>query len=173
VLIETDRLLLRPLATADLDEVVAMHASPEVVATMGTFDRATALARLERNEHEWNERGHGLVAILERASGRFVGRSGLKYWPQFDETEVGWVLRPDAWGQGFATEAGRACLEWGFRRLDVPYLTAMILPDNGRSIGVAVRLGMRPIRSDFLMELPVTVYAVDRPDASPQHRAPD
>ena len=169
--IETDRLLLRPLTTADLDEVVEMHAMPEVTQTMGgAYDRSAALARLERNEHEWDERGHGLVAVLDRASGRFLGRSGLKYWPQFDETEVGWVFRPDVWGHGFATEAGRACLDWGFRALEVPYLTAMIVPDNERSIGVATRLGMQPIRSDLLMELPVVVYAMKRPPGSGPRR---
>jgi RimJ/RimL family protein N-acetyltransferase len=165
VVIETDRLLLRPLTTADLDEVVEMHAMPEVKRTMGAFDRASARERLERNELEWKERGHGLVAILERATGRFLGRSGLKYWPQFDETEVGWVLRADAWGHGFATEAGRACIDWGFRELTVPYLTAMIVADNHRSIAVATRLGMRPLRSDSLWELPVVVYAIARTDA--------
>jgi len=166
MLIETDRLLLRPLTTADLDEVVEMHAMPEVIRTMGAYDRLAAAARLERNEHECEERGHGLVAIIERATGRFVGRSGLKYWPQFDETEVGWVLHPDAWGRGFATEAGRACIDWGFEALDVPYLTAMIVPDNVRSVHVAERLGMEPLRTDLLMDLPVVVYAIGRPDAS-------
>lgn len=161
--IETDRLLLRPLTTADLDELVELHGMPEVMRTMGAYERSAALARLERNEQEWEERGHGLVAILERTTGRFLGRSGLKYWPQFDETEVGWVLRPDAWGQGFATEAGRACLNWGFRDLTVPYITAMIVSDNHRSIRVAERLGMEPFRSDSLWELPVVVYALERP----------
>jgi RimJ/RimL family protein N-acetyltransferase len=169
MVIETDRLRLRPLTTADLDEVVRLHAAPEVVRTMGTFAREAALARLERNEQEWDERGHGLVAIIDRASGRFLGRSGLKYWPQFGETEVGWVLRPDAWGHGFATEAGQACLDWGFRTLEVPYLTAMIVPDNYRSIAVAKRLGMEPLRSDSLMELPVVVYAIGRPDNAMKH----
>jgi RimJ/RimL family protein N-acetyltransferase len=162
VLIETDRLLLRPLNTTDLDEVVAMHAMPDVILTMGTSGRLSAMARLESNEQEWRERGHGLVAVIERVTGRFLGRSGLKYWPQFDETEVGWVLRSDVWGQGFATEAGRACVEWGFRSLDLPYLTAMIRPDNTRSIRVAERLGMRPLRPDVLFELPVVVYALER-----------
>lgn len=169
--IETDRLLLRPLTTADLDEVVELHAMPEVKRTMGAFDRRAAQARLARNEREWDERGHGLVAILERASGRFLGRSGLKYWPQFDETEVGWVLRADAWGRGFATEAGQACLDWGFRDLKVPYLTAMIVADNDRSIAVARRLGMKPLRSDSLMELPVVVYSIERPGGSESPRS--
>ena len=163
MLIETERLLLRPLTTADLDEVVKLHAAREVECTMGKFDRSAARARLERNEQEWEERGHGLMAILERAGDRFLGRSGLKYWAQFGETEVGWVLRPDAWGQGFATEAGQACLKWGFQALEVPYLTAMILPHNHRSIRVALRLGMRRMRSEVLMDLPVDVYAIERP----------
>jgi len=162
MVLETDRLLLRPLTTADLDEVAAMHAMPEVVRTMGTYGRASTRARLERNEQEWREYGYGLVAIVERATGRFLGRSGLKYWPQFDETEVGWVLRADAWGHGFATEAGRACIEWGFRSFDLPYLTAMIRPDNDRSIRVAERLGMAPVRPDLLFEVPVTVYSLGR-----------
>jgi RimJ/RimL family protein N-acetyltransferase len=167
--IETDRLLLRPLTTAFLDDVAAMHAMPEVVRTMGTYGRASTMARLERNEQDWREYGYGLVAIIERATGRFLGRSGLKYWPQFGETEVGWVLRADVWGHGFATEAGRACLDWGFGTLEVPYLTAMIRPDNDRSIHVAERLGMAPLRPDLLFELPVTVYSLTR-DAS-QHQA--
>jgi RimJ/RimL family protein N-acetyltransferase len=165
--IETDRLLLRPLTTDDLQEVVAMHAMPEVVRTMGTYERSRTVTRLEQNEQEWRERGYGLVAIVERATGRFLGRSGLKYWRQFDETEVGWVLRPDAWGHGFATEAGRACVEWGFGSLELPYLTAMIVPGNTRSIRVADRIGMHPLRPDVLFDLPVTVYSLDRPAASP------
>lgn len=171
-MIETDRLLLRPLTTADIDEVVAMHAMPDVARTMGVFDRPAAMARLERNEREWEERGHGLVAVIERTTGRFLGRSGLKFWPQFDETEVGWTLRSDAWGQGFATEAGRACLEWGFEAFDLPYLTAMILPDNQRSIHVAGRLGMRPLRRELLMKRPVVVYSIEHPSASAHEHSP-
>jgi RimJ/RimL family protein N-acetyltransferase len=91
LLIETDRLILRPLGIADLDELVAMHDTPEVMRTLGSLDRSAALARLELNEREWDQRGHGLVAVMDRPTGRFLGRSGLKYWPQFDETEVGWV----------------------------------------------------------------------------------
>jgi RimJ/RimL family protein N-acetyltransferase len=162
VLIETNRLILRPLTTADLDEVVDMHAMPEVIQTMGQFERHAAASRLEGNEREWDERGYGLMSIVERDTGRFLGRSGLKYWPQFDETEVGWVLRPEAWGQGFATEAGQACVDWGLGALGLPYLTSLIVPDNVRSINVAKRLGMRPLRRDVLMELPVVVYSIDR-----------
>jgi RimJ/RimL family protein N-acetyltransferase len=100
--------------------------------------------------------------VLDRASGRFLGRAGLKCWQRFDETEAGWVLRRDAWGRGYATEAARAFIDWGFASLPAPYFTAMIHPDNLASIRVACRLGMEPLREDVLLDSPVVVYAVDR-----------
>lgn len=166
--IETDRLVLRPLTIADLDEFLAMHATPEVIHTMGPYSRSSAVERLKSYEREWEEHGYGLVALIERATGRFVGRSGLKYWPHLGETEVGWVLHPSFWGLGFATEAARACLDWGFRNLDVPYITAMIVPDNLRSLRVAERLGMTPLRRDVLRDLPVIVHSIDRPGPKAQ-----
>jgi RimJ/RimL family protein N-acetyltransferase len=164
MVLETDRLLLRPLTLTDLDDYVEMHSAPDVARTMGSVNHADAVRRIERNEREWRQHGYGLMSLIERETGRFVGRSGLKYWPQFGETEVGWVLQPAYWGRGFATEAARGCLDWGFRNLDVPYITAMIVPANTRSIAVAERLGMKPLRSDKLLEFTVTVHAID-PDA--------
>ncbi|HZE06372.1 MAG TPA: GNAT family N-acetyltransferase [Solirubrobacteraceae bacterium] len=164
VLIETERLRLRPMEMGDLDEFVALHADPEVTEFIRPLDRAAAEERLRRDEVEWRERGHGLLAVLDRESGAFLGRCGLKHWPQFGETELGWALRRQVWGHGYATEAARACLEWGFAKLDVPYLTAMVNPDNVRSIRVAERLSMTPMRNDVLLGDPVVVYGLDRAD---------
>ncbi len=160
--IETRRLLLRPMEPNDLDEFAVLHADPEVTRFVRPLDDDEAKARLERDAQEWRERGHGLLAILERKGGAFLDRCGLKHWPQFDETELGWILRRDAWGHGYATEAGRACLEWGLSELDLPYLTAMIAPDNLRSLRVAERLGFTPFRNDELLGDPVIVYALRR-----------
>src|SRR4051794_27580440 len=124
--LETGRLLLRPLLCSDLDEVVALHLDPEVSRFVGELGRDEALSRLEENERDWRGRGYGRAAVIERSSGRFLGRAGLKFWPQFGETEAGWTLRRDAWGQGFATEAGRATLDWGLASFDLAYITAMI-----------------------------------------------
>lgn len=161
--IETERLLLRPIEMADLEDVVSMHAHPDVSRFMRHVDREWAIRRIETDRLEWAQRGHGLVAIIHRDSGRFLGRAGLKYWKQFDETEVGWVLRREEWGKGYATEAGRACVEWGFANLPVPYLTAMVRPENLRSIRVAERLGFSALRDDVFNEFAVTVYAGQRP----------
>jgi RimJ/RimL family protein N-acetyltransferase len=160
--IETERLLLRPLRVEDLEDMLALDANPEVSRFIPGKDREQALRWLQNVETDWDEHGHGIMAIVDAASGRFVGRTGLKYWPQFGEVEVGWVLDPGVWGRGLATEAGRACAEWGFAHLTVPYLTAMIRADNERSIRVAERLGMTPLRPDVLNGIPLIVHYVRR-----------
>jgi RimJ/RimL family protein N-acetyltransferase len=156
VLIETERLSLRPMTMADLDQFVAL---PYVAPP---FDRGHAIERLHADEREWKARGHGMLAILERGSGRFLGRVALKYSAQSDETWFGLALHRDAWGHGFATEAGRACIDWGFRELDLPFLSAMIHPENTRSIKLVERLGMTPLRTEFRLEDSVVVYGVSR-----------
>ncbi|MFG2732390.1 GNAT family N-acetyltransferase [Streptomyces canus] len=100
----------------------------------GSFSRQQALARLTANERQWAEPGHGLCAIELKSSGKFIGRSGLQYWEQFDEVELEWTLRADHWGHGFATEAARACLDWGFATLDDDYFTALMRPGNDASV---------------------------------------
>jgi RimJ/RimL family protein N-acetyltransferase len=162
VRIETERLILRPLTVDDLEDVVELHAQPTVVEFLGPTTRDLARERLELCQRTWQERGHDLIALIERSGGRFVGRTGLKYWPQFNETEVGWVLHRAAWGHGYATEAARAVIDWGFRTFPLPYITAMIRPDNGRSLAVARRLGLTPIRDDSVFEIPVIVHATTR-----------
>jgi RimJ/RimL family protein N-acetyltransferase len=93
-------------------------------------------------EWEWVARGHGTFAVLDRAGGRFLGRAGLKYWSQFDETELGWVLRRYAWGQGYGHRGCRGLSQLGVHLAEGVYLTAMIHPDNDASIRLARRLGM-------------------------------
>lgn len=157
--LETKRLRLRPVTADDVADLVALHEDPLVARFMGVRDRGWYEWRVEASAEEWVQRGHGLTAIVARGDGRFLGRTGFKYWPQFDETELGWVLRPEARGQGFATEAAGAVLRWGLERFEPPYFTAMIRPDNVASIAVAERLGMHPIRRDELQGDAVTIYA--------------
>ncbi|HYP55940.1 MAG TPA: GNAT family N-acetyltransferase [Solirubrobacterales bacterium] len=162
LLIETQRLLLRRFSEEDLDDFVALHTDPEVTRFIRPLDRAEAEERLLKDRVEWRQRRHGMLVVSDKRDGAFLGRVGLKHWPQFDETELGWALRRGAWGHGYATEAGRACRDWGFAKLEVPCLTAMIAPGNERSIAVAGRLGLTPRREDELLGEPVVVYAVDR-----------
>lgn len=163
VVIETERLILRPLTVEDLEDFMELQDQPEVAWGTTSYTREQALRRLGANELEWSERGHGLMAIRERGTDRFLGRLGLRYWPQFDEVEAGWALRVEDWGHGYATEAGRAVVRWGFAHLPLDYITAMIMPENSRSLGVANRLGFARLRDDVLLGRPIIVHALHRP----------
>jgi RimJ/RimL family protein N-acetyltransferase len=148
--LETERLALEPMTLDDVDQYLELHSDPEVSRFLGEMDRTLAMTRLEGDARLWEERGYGLFKVTDRDDGRFLGRVGIRYWPQFDEAEVGWTLRRDEWGHGYASEAAAAIADWGFRTLPDPYLTANIQPENARSIAVAQRLGMAPLRDDVL-----------------------
>lgn len=160
--IVTDRLVMRPLGTAHLTEMVALYEDPDVTRFLAPLDRAGHRHRLEEAERSWETRGYGRAAVFERSTGAFLGRAGLHYWPQFDEVEASWAFRRAAWGRGYATEAACAWVAWGLARLKVGYITANIHPDNAGSLAVARRLGMAPIRTDVFHGREVVVHAALR-----------
>jgi RimJ/RimL family protein N-acetyltransferase len=170
VVLVTPRLVMRPLTRDYLAELVDLYADPGVTRFLKPLDEAGHLRRCLEAEEMWASRGYGRVALHNVASGRFVGRGGLQYWPRFEEVEVTWALRRDAWGQGLATEAGGSWVRWGLEHLDVPYITAMIAPENTGSCAVAERLGMAVLRADTQHGREVLVYARFRaqsPDGGP------
>ena len=164
VVLVTPRLVMRPLMRDHLADMLDLYADPAVTRFLKPLDEAGHLRRCLEAEEMWASRGYGRVAFHDRASGRFVGRGGLQYWARFDEVEVTWALCRDAWGQGLATEAGGAWVQWGLEHLDVPYITALIAPENTGSRAVAERLGMSVLRTDTQHAREVLVYALSRDD---------
>lgn len=149
--LHTERLVLRPWIRADRVPFAALNADPEVVRFIGDgvpLTRAQSDELAERIEEHWSARGFGLWAVEERDGEPFVGFAGLAV-PWFlpavlPAVEVGWRLARGAWGRGYATEAGAAALEQAFGTLGLAEVIATILPENARSLRVAVKLGLRP-----------------------------
>lgn len=165
VRIETARLLLRPISLADAPALAQMYAHPDVSSYLRPLDAMETAVQVQGFIDEWAEQGFGIFSVLHGASGDFLGRSGLHYWPQFDEVEVGWVLQHEAWGNGYATEAGAASLTWGFAERGLAEITAIIARANTRSVAVAARLEMSVLRDDHIFGQPVTVFSRRRPHA--------
>jgi RimJ/RimL family protein N-acetyltransferase len=151
---------------ADTDSLAAVYADPDVVRFLRPLDRKATGQQVVRFTEEWQQRACGVFAVVDAGTGRFLGRSGLHYWPQFDETEVGWVLRRDVWGNGFATEAGAASIQWGFEQHAFALITAIIASDNIASIAVARRLGMTVLREDNIFGQSATVFATRQSEAA-------
>ena len=147
-MIETDRLMLRPWRDKDRTPYAAMCTSPAVMRHLGgPNDDREIDAALARNDKCQRDNGHCFWAIERRVDGTVLGFCGLRLVddpkrPVHDEVEIGWRLRDDAWGQGFAREAAEAALDWGWRHLTVARIVAFTVPANTASWGLMERLGM-------------------------------
>lgn len=146
--IETERLVLKPFRSGDADLMRLLDSDAEVVRFLG-YGRIRSEEESEQNLQkilkDYEVYGLGLFAIHEKASGRFLGRSGLIPWILENTLtwEIGYSLRRDAWGQGYAYEAARNIADWARNNLNVPYVISLIHPDNKASIRVAEKLGMK------------------------------
>jgi len=141
--VTTDRLLLREWRGSDIDAYADMYADPEVTRFLGgPVDRQDAWSKMARMAGHWILRGYGNWVLERRADGRMIGRAGLwqpEGWPGL---EVGWLLAREAWGSGYATEAGRASCQWAREELGAGELISIIDTRNAASRRVAERLGM-------------------------------
>ena len=106
------------------------------------------------------ETGYCLWWWRERSSGELVGYCGLNRDAVEDEpvVEIGWSITPPRQGEGFATEAARATVAWGFERAGLDRIVAFTLLDNVRSRRVAEKLGMAYVRDFERAGLPHALY---------------
>jgi len=149
-MLETDRLILRRFRDDDLEPWLAHLNTPEVRAHLGgVVSEEEMAAKFARNSDSWNDANGGWLAIERRADGEFLGYCG--FGPITTEaapaklrgtTEIGWTLRRDCWGQGYATEAARAVLGLAFGRFGLPVVCSQTSDANRGSWRVMERLGM-------------------------------
>ena len=145
-MIETERLILREWRDADREPFARMGRSPAVMEHLGDLlDEAQVEAAIVRQQSFQAVHGCCFWAIERRDDGAFLGFCGLKpgsVGPLVGEIEIGWRLREDAWGQGYAKEAAIASLAWGWANRAAPRIMAITTPANRASWGLMERLGM-------------------------------
>jgi RimJ/RimL family protein N-acetyltransferase len=146
--LETERLRMREWREADHAPFAAFCADEATARFLGgTCDAAVAWRRMALQAGHWALRGYGSWALEEKASGRWVGYSGLwnpQGWP---EPEVMWGLAASAQGRGLASEAARRARDFAYRQLGWTTLISCIAPENLPSQRVAQRLGATLERS--------------------------
>src|SRR5437773_7382835 len=144
--IGTERLILRGWRESDLGPWAAMNADPEVRRYLGPLlTPGQAEAWVLNFQDDLDRCGFGFWALEVRASGEFIGFTGLGTVDEempFTGVEIGWRLARPAWGQGYATEAARAALSYGFGILGLPEVLAVTMAGNLRSRAVMQRIGM-------------------------------
>lgn len=149
-MLETERLILRRFRENDLDPWLAHLNTPEVRAHLGGVVSPEEMAeKFARQKGAWSDDIGGWLAIERKSDGHFLGYCG--FGPITTEaappdlrgtTEIGWTLRADCWGQGYATEAARAVLAMAFERFGQPVVCSQTSEANRGSWRVMERLGM-------------------------------
>jgi RimJ/RimL family protein N-acetyltransferase len=163
--LKTERLILRMFRETDFEQYAAIMCDAEVTRYLGDgmpLTRADAWRQLAMLLGHWQLRGYGHWAVEELASGRLVGRVGFfnpEGWPGF---ELGWTLGREFWGRGYATEAARRALRFGFKEMAREHVISLIRPENVASIKVAERLGERLERTTELFGTRALVYGISR-----------
>lgn len=149
IVLETERLLLRKWRKSDIDPFMEHLNTRNVMRWLGGVqDRETFDAAMERLQGYDRDFGHTFWIIERKSDQEILGFCGLKRVnaPQPKLTgahEIGWRLREDAWGKGYAKEAATACMDAAFTRWNAPYVVALTVSGNEPSRGLMKRLGMR------------------------------
>jgi RimJ/RimL family protein N-acetyltransferase len=159
----TSRLTLRTFRRDDLPLYAALNADPEVVEYLGgqplTREYSDDIAEWANEMH--SHESIGLLAVERTHDQRFLGMCGLHHLEWYpDDIEIGWRLAREHWGHGYATEAARAWLDYGFIVKQYPRVISVTDAPNARSIAVMTRLGMTFDHQAALEEDGVTFDAV-------------
>ena len=165
--LETARLRLRMFTLADLDRLCEMTRDPEVMRYIGhghPLSREETLTNLNIIINAFRRRGFGRWALERRDTGAHIGYCGLSAKHPEVGVEVAYLLAREEWGKGFALEAGRASLRYGFETLGADSIAGLALQGNRRSCKVLERLGMKFVRHDNYYDFPCAHYALGRDD---------
>lgn len=153
--LETERLVLREFLEGDRAPFAALNADARVMEHFpNALTREESDKLVDRIGRHWAEDGLGLWAVERRDDGAFLGFTGLAP-PRFEAAftpcvEVGWRLAAEAWGHGYATEAAKAALAFGFEVRGLEEILSWTVPANLRSRAVMERIGMtRDAADDF------------------------
>ena len=147
IYIETERLIIRPFTLDDIQAAHEMNLDPEVsrfTGDGGVVSLEETTRRITEDVFgDYEKYGYGRLAVELKSTGECIGFAGLKYHPDLDEVDIGYRFDRKYWGMGIATEAAKACLDWGVNELGLKRIMAWVLPDNKGSHRVLDKLGLK------------------------------
>lgn len=152
-IISTERLCLRKWIESDSKPFIKMNSDPDVMEYFPQLlTEVETLAMIKRINLAFDKNGFGLWAVENKITQEFLGFTGFMI-PQFESfftpcVEIGWRFKKESWGQGFATEAAKACLEYGFTKLAFTKIVSFTSALNIKSEKVMQRIGMNYV-ADF------------------------
>ena len=170
MIIETARLLLRPMEAGDCLDLLMTFGDPKVMASFGVepFGEPEMKRWIARNLEHQVRHGYGLFSVIHKADGILIGDCGLEHREVGDaaELELGYDIRSTYWNRGLATEAATAVRHYAFQIVEQPRLISLIRPGNAASMRVAEKIGMHRSAEILQGETRYWVYALSRQEPS-------
>ena len=143
ILIQTDRLSLRPITQDDADDLMDLFSDPVAMAYFPNIkSRQETMVWIDSVLNRYQTDGYGFYACILKDSGLFIGYSGPLLQRNVDgrdEIEIGYGLIRKYWHHGYATEAAKACMDYAFDHLGAKRIISLIRPENQASVRVAQR----------------------------------
>jgi len=147
---------IEPSYEMNLDAEVSKYTGDGGVVSKKEMERRI----VENVFGDYDKYGFGRLAVEWKAENKFIGFTGLKYLEDLNEIDIGYRFMRDYWGKGIATESGRAIIDWGFTKLGVEKIIALILPENIPSIRVSEKLGMKYEKDIMEYDLKLKLYSI-------------
>lgn len=147
IFLKTERLIIKPSVPEDFDDLYALQSDPDVMQYIGQGVRTSSEVNewLAKAIAHHQKHGFSFCSVFEKESNQLIGQAGLQYLAYDDQQpdiEIGYRLKKQSWGKGYATELTKALIVWGFNNLSVDKLVAVINPANEKSRRVLEKAGM-------------------------------
>jgi ribosomal-protein-alanine N-acetyltransferase len=161
--LETDRLRFREMHPSDAEAMFALNSDPEVVQYTGdgSFESVEATREfLENYIPGYKKYNRGRWVVELKSTGEIIGWAGLKFHEEENVTDVGYRLYKKCWGNGYATEATKACIEYGFSVLKADRIIAHARKENVASLRVLEKCGMKIIGEELESDGEIFVWEI-------------
>jgi ribosomal-protein-alanine N-acetyltransferase len=163
IILETNRLTLRPLKEDDLENVITLNSDPEVVKYItGGMPMSREHTQTRFNFYLDHQKKHNFAiwAVINKEDSAFIGLCGLQFLEDSPNIEVGYRLAKEFWGKGLATEAARACIIYGFNTLKLKEIVAVIDPENTASHQVIKKIGLKYKKMAYFYNKDLSFYKI-------------
>lgn len=158
---ETERLKIRRMNDRDIDAVAQMRGDKDVMCFIREPQkRDESESWIKLISSRWDKEKIGFCALFEKKTGKFVGWCGLWILEETGETEVGYAIAKEFWGQGFAAEAARVFLDYGFNNLELDKIVAVASRKNTGSRRVMEKIGMNYVGTGNFYGKKLVQYAI-------------
>ncbi len=164
IALSSERLLLKQMNIADAQDMFILNSDPEVIQYTGDvmFNSVDDALNLLKNYDQYIKYKMGRLSLFDKVSGEYIGWCGLKYLEDRDQVDIGYRLLKKHWGKGYATEASRVCLDYGFNTLGLEEIIGSAMLANPASINVFKKLGMKYDTDEPCGDQPGVIYKIKK-----------